>query len=52
MLLAFDIGGTFIKYALVDEAYQVSDSSKVPTPATIEEFWEALERVIAHSRIE
>ena len=46
MLLAFDIGGTFIKYALVDEAYQVVDSSKVPTPATIEEFWEALERVI------
>ena len=46
MLLAFDIGGTFIKYALVDEAYQVSDASKVPTPATIEEFWEALERVI------
>lgn len=46
MLLAFDIGGTFIKYALVNEAYQVSDSSKVPTPATIEEFWEALERVI------
>lgn len=46
MLLAFDIGGTFIKYALVDEAYQVSDSSKVPTPTTIEEFWEALERVI------
>ena len=46
MLLAFDIEGTFIKYALVDEAYQVSDSSKVPTPATIEEFWEALERVI------
>ena len=46
MLLAFDIGGTFIKYALVDEAYQVSDSSKVPTPDTIEEFWEALEHVI------
>lgn len=46
MLLAFDIGGTFIKYALVDEAYQVNDSSKVPTPDTIEEFWEALERVI------
>ena len=46
MLLAFDIGGTFIKYALVDEAYQVSDSSKVPTPDTIEDFWEALERVI------
>lgn len=46
MLLAFDIGGTFIKYAIVDEAYQVGDSSKVPTPATIEEFWEALERVI------
>ena len=23
MLLAFDIGGTFIKYALVDEAYQL-----------------------------
>ena len=46
MFLAFDIGGTFIKYALVDEAYQVSDSSKVPTPATIEEFWEAFERVI------
>lgn len=38
MLLAFDIGGTFIKYALVDEAYQVSDSSKVPTPDSIEDF--------------
>ena len=47
MLLAFDIGGTFIKYALVDEDYQVSDSSKVPTPDTIEDFWEALERVIS-----
>lgn len=46
MLLAFDIGGTFIKYALVDEAYQVSDSSKVPTPDSIEDFWESLERVI------
>lgn len=47
MLLAFDIGGTFIKYALVDEVYQVSDSSKVRTPDTIEDFWEALERVIS-----
>ena len=46
MLLVFDIGGTFIKYALVDDAYHVSDSSKVPTPDTIEDFWKALESVI------
>ncbi len=32
MLLALISGELFIKYALVDEAYQVSDSSKVPTP--------------------
>ncbi len=41
MLLAFDISGTFIKYALVDEAYQVSDASRV-SDTSCEEFWELL----------
>ena len=31
-ILALDIGGTFIKYALMDEAGELSDKGKIPTP--------------------
>lgn len=34
--LSFDFGGTFVKYALVQEDGQVSFKRKVPTPASLE----------------
>ncbi|MDO4983037.1 MAG: ROK family protein [Eubacteriales bacterium] len=36
-LLTFDIGGTFIKYALADESCTLSGKGKVPTPQTSRE---------------
>ena len=32
-ILCFDIGGTFIKYAVCNENFQLSDKKKVPTNA-------------------
>lgn len=32
-ILVFDIGGTFIKYAICDENFNLSDKNKVPTEA-------------------
>lgn len=32
-IITFDIGGTFIKYALCDETFKLSQSSKIPTDA-------------------
>ena len=34
-IITFDIGGTFIKYALCDENFKLSDSTKIPTDASI-----------------
>lgn len=34
-ILTFDIGGTFIKYALCDENFKLTKSSKIPTDASI-----------------
>ncbi len=34
-ILTFDIGGTFIKYALCDENFNLSNSTKIPTDAQI-----------------
>lgn len=32
-IITFDIGGTFIKYALCDESFSLSQSTKIPTDA-------------------
>ena len=32
-ILCFDIGGTFIKYALCNEKFQLSEKQKMPTNA-------------------
>ena len=40
MLFTIDIGGTFIKYGLMDTDYQLIHTDKIPTPPTIEEFWQ------------
>src|SRR5699024_7450958 len=34
--LSFDFGGTFIKYALVQENAAISSENKVPTPSSLE----------------
>ncbi len=34
-IITFDIGGTFIKYALCDEKFNLSHSTKIPTDASI-----------------
>ena len=52
MLFTIDIGGTFIKYGLMDADYQLIHTDKVPTPPTIEEFWQGLEEIVAPVREE
>jgi len=39
VILAIDIGGTFIKFGLVDDNFNITNQSKVPTPASIDDFW-------------
>lgn len=41
-----DIGGTYIKYALVDEAFELKQQDKVPTPKNKELFLEKLYSLI------
>ena len=43
---AIDIGGTYIKYALVDEAFELKHQDKVPTPKNKELFLEKLYSLI------
>lgn len=40
--LAIDLGGTFLKYALVEENGSYHHQGKVPTPNCIEDLWTAL----------
>ena len=46
MLLTIDIGGTFMKYGLMDPNYHLVHTDKIPTPPTIEEFWQGLEGIV------
>ena len=50
MLFTVDIGGTFIKYGLMDADYQLVHTDKISTPSTIEEFWQGLEEIITPVR--
>lgn len=47
MILAIDIGGTFIKFGLVDNDFRISSQSKVPTPSSLDNFWITLESIIS-----
>ena len=47
MILAIDIGGTFIKFGLVDDDFKISNQSKVPTPLTLDDFWLTLEHIVS-----
>ena len=46
MLLTIDIGGTFIKYGLMDQNDHLVHTDKIPTPPTIEEFWQGVEGIV------
>lgn len=47
MILAIDIGGTFIKFGLVDDDFSISNQSKESTPTTIDDFWWTLESIVS-----
>lgn len=50
--LAFDIGGTFIKYGIVGESAEIFESSKVKSPKTLEELLMMIETVAgSHSDV-
>lgn len=42
---AIDVGGTSIKYALVDETGKVQELNKVTIPKTIEDFYQAIQTI-------
>ncbi|MGT2950220.1 hypothetical protein BU202_02275 [Streptococcus cuniculi] len=44
--LTIDIGGTYIKYGLMSEDFQLLEQGKTPTPATIENFLSSLENLV------
>mgnify|MGYP000106783302 CR=1 FL=1 len=43
--LAFDVGGTSVKYAVVNEEGEVSSSNKFKTPDTLEKMYQEIARV-------
>ena len=47
MILAIDIGGTFIKFGLVDDDFRICNQSKEPTPTTMDDFWRTLESIVS-----
>jgi predicted NBD/HSP70 family sugar kinase len=44
--LAFDIGGTFIKYGLVTEKAEILENNKVKTPGTLDELLSIIKNLI------
>lgn len=49
-VLTFDVGGTFIKWAIIDEQLNFLDSGKIPTPRTsLDDFFEAIHSVVTHN---
>lgn len=47
LTLAIDIGGTFIKHALVASDWSTSEQGKEPTPETLDDFWAVLDHIIS-----
>ncbi|MGT2929772.1 ROK family protein [Streptococcus dentasini] len=48
--LTIDIGGSFIKYGLIDDRLEMAELGKVPTPATLEDFWQTLIDLVGQYR--
>lgn len=51
-ILAIDIGGTFIKYGLIEDDNQLSQQGKLPTPDNLDAFWATLETIVAQFKDE
>ena len=52
MMLSFDVGGTFIKWAYVD-AYNIIEKGKIPTPQdSFESFLNAIEPLVKKFKVE
>lgn len=47
LYIAIDIGGTFIKHALMDRGGNIWEKGKIPSPADLESFLRALKGIIA-----
>ncbi|WP_077622266.1 ROK family protein [Sediminibacillus massiliensis] len=43
--LAFDIGGTYIKYGIVNDKAEIMESEKVKTPKTLNELLDCIEQI-------
>ena len=51
--LAFDVGGTSVKYAIVDNEGNVSQASKFVTPDTLDQMYQEMKKVFDnHSDVE
>jgi predicted NBD/HSP70 family sugar kinase len=44
--LAFDVGGTTVKYGVIDRSYKVLKKDKIPTPDNEEKFIDSISEII------
>ena len=44
--LSFDVGGTTVKYGVIDESYKVLKKDKIPTPENEEKFIYSISEII------
>ena len=43
--LSFDVGGTTVKYGVIDESYKILKKDKIPTPENENEFIKSLSNI-------
>ena len=44
--LSFDVGGSTVKYGVIDESFEVLEKDKIPTPENEERFIDSLSNII------
>ena len=44
--LSFDVGGTTVKYGVIDESYKILKKDKIPTPENENDFIYSLSNII------
>ena len=44
--LSFDVGGTTVKYGVIDESFEVLKKDKIPTPENEDKFIDSLSNII------
>ena len=50
-ILSFDVGGTSIKYGLVDSNFRILNKGSVDTPKTEENFIEIINSIISDNEL-